>query len=89
MEIDVNELAKARPSELIRMALKQLIFYKYDGRVPSQHLLNDIEGYHQVLESDDPDTNAKKFLDYKHEADPKYEDNMAVITAMKQQGDWV
>ena len=89
MEIDVNEVAKATPSELIRMALKQLIFYKYDGRVPSEHLLNDIEGYHQILESDEPDKNAKTFLDYKHDASSKYEDNLKVIQAMKEQGEWL
>ena len=76
---------------MMRGAYAQLIFYKNDGRQPTQHLLNDIEGYEQILESDYPDENALTFFKAKRNklyGDVEFKDNIEIVNKIKDSGDW-
>lgn len=76
---------------LIKTGLNQLIFYKNDGRTPTQYLLDDIAGYEQILASKDPDKNARAFMDIKHDSilsGKRYENNLKIVEAIKEQGNW-
>lgn len=52
----------SKPSALISDQLRLLMKFRDDGRVPSQHLLDDIKVYEFILKSDDPDVYANMYL---------------------------
>jgi hypothetical protein len=47
---------------LIADQLRLLNVFKNDGRIPSQHLLDDIRVYEFILKSQDPDVYAENYL---------------------------
>jgi hypothetical protein len=76
---------------LVKTSYNQLIFYKNDGREPTQHLLNDIEGYEKVLESEFPDDNALNFFKAKRGGlykEAKFSDNLEIVNKLKEDGYW-
>ncbi|MGZ3773003.1 MAG: hypothetical protein ACXVCY_04455 [Pseudobdellovibrionaceae bacterium] len=53
-------------ASIIKDQLNLLNHYKNDGRVPSQHLLDDIAVYEFILKQDDPEKYANDYLAEAH-----------------------
>ena len=76
----------------ISNGLTQLIYYRDVKHNKSEHLANDIKGYEMILKSSDPEYNATKFMEIKHEGlrtGTRFKDNLTVIDKIKESGDWV
>lgn len=72
----------------IAQAIDQLEFFKQKMKEPTQHILNDLEAYHQLLMSGS-EKNCEVFLQMKHEAiktGKMFKDNLEIVNAMKQSG---
>jgi len=54
-----------KPSDLIKDQLKVLMAMKNDGRVPSKHLLFDIEVYKYILNQKNQDAKAAEYFSMK------------------------
>ena len=75
----------------MKQCLDQLLFYKKNNRIPSIHLLTDIEGYKEILNSEFLKDNCQSFLTAKAEAKHKmkpFKDNRHVIDFLKKTKVW-
>jgi hypothetical protein len=74
----------------IEVNLKNLKYYKEVNKVQHKDLEVDIRGYEMILDSNDPEGNAKAFFSIKHHAhiSKDLKTNIDVITYMKKHGLW-
>jgi len=56
-----------KQTDLIKDQLKLLNYFKNDGRIPSQLLLDDIACYEKILNSQDPDLIASEYFEWKED----------------------
>jgi len=78
--------------EFFKYTLLQLVSYKNDGRVPSQSLLDDIEGYTEIVNSSDADANGAAFMKMKEILKDKksiLKSNIDIVNVLKEAGEWV
>ena len=76
----------------IEWALKQLKYYKEVENIQHEDLEADIKGYEMILESSDPEANAKAFFAIKHHAPnitKNLKTNIDVVNYIKKRGLWV
>lgn len=72
----------------IEMPYQQLLAYKNDGRIPSQHLLDDISGYELIIDSSEVDENFSAFIKVKR-SETDLKTNLQRVEFLKEKGLWI